>query len=126
MSPASFRITLMLLFLPHSVQAEKPTERIDPFQPLVTTRCVPSVVELPAWQLKGLIGSGERWIGWLAQPEVGWIRLASGETIPPGHWMVSQLDKSGAKLVPTAREAGCDGLPDSLLLASPFINKPEE
>ncbi|ATY92538.1 HofP DNA utilization family protein [Pectobacterium atrosepticum] len=128
MSHITFRTALMLLFVTHSVQAEKLAElaeRIDPFHPLATARCLPSAT-LPPWQLKGVIGSGDRWIGWLAQPEVGWIRLASGETIPPGNWLVSQLDKSGAKLVPTAREAGCDGLPDKLLLASPFINKPAE
>ncbi|MEQ9893424.1 HofP DNA utilization family protein [Pectobacterium aroidearum] len=125
MSLTSFRITLVLLVVSHSVQAEKTAVRIDPFQPLVTTRCLPSAA-LPSWQLKGVIGSGERWIGWLAQPETAWIRLASGETIPPGYWVVSQLDKSGAKLVPTLRDAGCDGLPDSLLLASPFISKSEE
>ncbi|WP_323636477.1 HofP DNA utilization family protein [Pectobacterium polaris] len=118
-------IALMLPFVPHSVQAEKLAERIDPFQPLAAARCLPSAT-LPPWQLKGVIGSGDRWTGWLAQQEVGWIRLTRGETIPPGNWLVSQLDKSGAKLVPTAREAGCDGLPDSLLLASPFITKPVE
>lgn len=125
MSLTSFRITLVLLFASHSVQAENTAVRSDPFQPLVTTRCLLSTA-LPPWQLKGVIGSGERWIGWLAQPEAGWIRLAIGETIPPGNWVISQLDKSGAKLVPTVRDTGCDGLPDSLLLASPFINKPEE
>ncbi|MEL4889176.1 DUF2531 family protein [Pectobacterium betavasculorum] len=123
MSHITLCIVLMLLFLPHSVQAER-AERIDPFHPLATARCLPSAT-FPPWQLKGVIGSGDRWIGWLAQPEaVGWLRLASGETIPPGNWLVSQLDKSGAKLVPTAGEAGCDGLPDKLLLASPFINRP--
>lgn len=125
MSHISIRIALMLLFVPHSVQAETLAERIDPFQPLATTRCLPSTT-LPPWQLKGVIGSGDRWIGWLAQPEVGWIKLTSGETIPPGYWLVSQLDQSGAKLVPTAHEAVCDGLPDSLLLVSPFITKPTE
>ncbi|WEF11725.1 DUF2531 family protein [Pectobacterium actinidiae] len=125
MSHISISIALMLLFVPHCVQAEKLAERFDPFQPLDAARCLASATLRP-WQLKGVIGSGDRWIGWLAQPEVGWIRLTSGETIPPGYWLVSQLDKSGAKLIPTAREAGCDGLPDSLLLVSPFINKPEE
>ncbi len=125
MSHISICIALMLLFVPHSVQAEKLAERLDPFQPLDAARCLTSATLRP-WQLKGVIGSGDRWIGWLAQPEIGWIRLTSGETIPPGYWLVSQLDKSGAKLIPTAREAGCDGLPDSLLLVSPFINKPEE
>lgn len=125
MSLALFRITLALLFVSQSVQAEKPATRIDPFQPLVITRCLPSAT-LPLWQLKGVIGSGEHWIGWLTQPETGWLRLVSGETIPPGNWVVSQLDKSGAKLVPTLRDAGCGGLPDSLQLASPFIDKPEE
>ncbi|MBA0168688.1 HofP DNA utilization family protein [Pectobacterium sp. CFBP8739] len=125
MSLTSFRITLVLLFASHSVQAENTEVRSDPFQPLVTTRCQPAAAR-PSWQLKGVIGSGERWVGWLAQPEAAWIRLASGETIPPGNWVVSQLDKSGAKLVPTLRDAGCNGLPDSLLLASPFISQPEE
>ncbi|MEQ9867018.1 HofP DNA utilization family protein [Pectobacterium aroidearum] len=125
MSHASFRLTFMLLVVAHSVQAENPAARIDPFQPLVTTRCLPSERQ-PAWQLKGVIGSGEHWVGWLAQPETGWVRLVGGETLSPGNWVVSQLDKSGATLVPTLRETGCDGLPDSLLLASPFINKPEE
>ncbi|KML64781.1 DNA utilization family protein [Pectobacterium peruviense] len=129
MSHITLRTALMLLFVTHSVQAEKlaeRAERIDPFHPLATVRCLPSAT-LPPWQLKGVIGSGERWIGWLAQPEaVGWIRLASGETIPPGNWLVSQLDKSGAKLVPMVGEAGCDGLPDEMLLASPFINKRAE
>ncbi|MGI8474411.1 HofP DNA utilization family protein [Pectobacterium brasiliense] len=125
MSHATLRITLMLLFAPHSVQAEKLAERIDPFQPLAASLCLPSAT-LPAWQLKGVIGSGDRWTGWLAQPEVGWIKLTRGETIPPGNWVVSQLDKSGAQLVPTAHEAGCDGLPDNLLLVSPFITKPAE
>lgn len=119
-----FRIALVLSFVSHSVQAEKNAERIDPFQPLSSTRCMP-LAALPLWQLKGVIGSGDRWIGWLAQPEAGWIRLVKGDTIPSGNWVVSQLDKSGAQLVPIARDAGCDGLPD-MLLASPFTNKPEE
>ncbi|BES83182.1 hypothetical protein PEC302107_01120 [Pectobacterium araliae] len=124
MSHISIRIALILLLVPHGVQAETLAERIDPFQPLAAARCLPSAT--PPWQLKGVIGSGERWVGWLTQPEVGWIKLTSGETIPPGYWLVSQLDKSGARLVLTAREAGCDGQQASLLLASPFINKPKE
>ncbi|MEQ9889067.1 DUF2531 domain-containing protein [Pectobacterium zantedeschiae] len=125
MSHITLCIVLMLLFLPHSAQAEKYVERIDPFRSLAAVRCSPTAT-LPQGQLKGVIGSGARWIGWFAQPEAGWIRLTSGETIPPGNWLVSELDKSGAKLVPTEREAGCDGLPEKLLLASPFIKRPAE
>ncbi|KHN53826.1 HofP DNA utilization family protein [Pectobacterium fontis] len=124
MSHIMLRIVLMLLLVSHRVQAEKTAERIDPFQPLSSTRCLPAAT-LPLWQLKGVIGSDNRWTGWLTQPEVGWIKLVNGETIPLGNWVVSQLDKSGVTLIPTAREAGCDGLPDALLLASPFINKPD-
>ncbi|GKW25678.1 hypothetical protein PEC311524_32720 [Pectobacterium carotovorum subsp. carotovorum] len=125
MSQMIGRIAWMLLFVLHSVQAEKTAARIDPFHPLNAARCLPSA-PLPAWRLKGVIGSGDRWIGWLTQPEAGWVRLTNGEVVPPGNWSVSQLDKSGAKLVPTARGAGCDGQQESLLLASPFINKPKE
>ncbi|ACX89791.1 DUF2531 family protein [Pectobacterium parmentieri] len=125
MSQTTCRIAWMLLFVLHSVQAEKTVARIDPFHPLNAARCLPSAT-LPAWRLKGVIGSGDRWIGWLAQAEMGWVKLTSGETIPPGNWVVSQLDKSGATLVPTLREAGCDGLPDSLLLDSPFVDRPKD
>nr|UKE85284.1 hypothetical protein KXZ65_09870 [Pectobacterium sp. PL152] len=68
-----------------------------------------------------------RTLDWLVGAARGCLDQASERRgDPPGNWVVSQLDKSGAKLVPTLRDAGCDGLPDSLLLASPFISQSEK
>ncbi|MFP9228065.1 HofP DNA utilization family protein [Pectobacterium cacticida] len=115
--------TLLWLSLSTSVQAERRAVRTDPFQPLAAPRCLTTAMQ-SAWRLKGVIGTGDRWTGWLARADAEWLKLTSGETIPPGDWLVSQLDRSGAKLVPTVRETGCDGSSEALLLVSPFINKP--
>ncbi|MEH2921835.1 DNA utilization family protein [Samsonia erythrinae] len=120
MKKTMFHILLMLLLAPHSAHAEKAVARIDPFQPVEALRCPLSKV-LPQWQLKGVIGSGDQWAGWLTLPEIGWLQLKNGAAIPPGHWLVHHVDKSGARLVPATRAEGCHGL-SAVQLPSPFIN----
>ncbi|WP_247595581.1 HofP DNA utilization family protein [Brenneria roseae] len=96
--------------------------RRDPFHPLPIAACS-QINAAQQWQMKGVIGTGEHWVGWLAQSDDQWIKLKRGEVIPPGSWQVSQLDKSGMQLTPVARTGSCDGLPAMVSLASPFINK---
>ncbi|RLM25140.1 hypothetical protein BIY29_07695 [Brenneria alni] len=94
----------------------------DPFHPVSAERCT-RVDDMQQWQLKGVIGSGERWVGWLAQSESQWQRVKEGEAIPPGSWQVSRLDKSGMRLTSIDHAAICDGMPSVVTLSSPFINK---
>ncbi|MEE3652432.1 MULTISPECIES: HofP DNA utilization family protein [unclassified Brenneria] len=95
----------------------------DPFRPVSAQRCSQRY-SLQKWQLKGVMGSGEKWVGWLTQSEGEWLKLTRGEAIPPGNWRVSHLDRSGAILTPTDQADVCDGAPADVALVSPFITKP--
>ncbi|MEE3664733.1 HofP DNA utilization family protein [Brenneria sp. g21c3] len=98
------------------------TGRRDPFQPVFAASCAQSQV-MRRWQLKGVIGVGQTWVGWLAEAENRWRRLTPGTVIPPGNWQVSHLDKSGATLTAVDRNERCDGAPAEISMASPFIKK---
>ncbi|MEC5343835.1 HofP DNA utilization family protein [Brenneria populi] len=94
----------------------------DPFQPVLAADCA-SIEVTRRWRLKGVIGSGQTWVGWLAQMENGWQRLTTGTVIPPGDWQVSRLDKSGATLTAVVRNERCAGAPAEISMASPFVKK---
>ncbi|QCR10226.1 DUF2531 family protein [Brenneria rubrifaciens] len=96
--------------------------RRDPFRAASIAVCS-QLNAAQQWQLKGMIGTGNHWTGWLAQSDDQWLKLKRGEMIPPGDWQVSQLDKSGMKLTAVARVATCEGISATVSLASPFINK---
>ncbi|WP_390253016.1 HofP DNA utilization family protein [Brenneria goodwinii] len=93
----------------------------DPFQPVSAAHCSRNRI-MQHGRLKGVIGSGKAWIGWLAQSETRWQRLTPGALIQPENWRVSRLDKSGATLAAVDETERCDGVPAEVALPSPFIN----
>ncbi|QTF10633.1 DUF2531 family protein [Brenneria izadpanahii] len=93
----------------------------DPFQPVSAVRCSQDNTT-QRWRLKGVIGSGQAWIGWLVLPEQQWRRLTPGAVIPEENWQVRRLDKSGATLAAIEGADRCDGASAEVFLASPFIN----
>nr|WP_113867469.1 HofP DNA utilization family protein [Brenneria salicis]NMN90278.1 pilus assembly protein HofP [Brenneria salicis ATCC 15712 = DSM 30166]RBP61202.1 pilus assembly protein HofP [Brenneria salicis ATCC 15712 = DSM 30166]RLM30225.1 hypothetical protein BHG07_11715 [Brenneria salicis ATCC 15712 = DSM 30166] len=94
----------------------------DPFHPSSFVVCSPLNVTRQ-WQLKGVIGAGNHWVGWLAQSDAPWLKLKQGAVIPPGRWQVSQLDSAEMQLTAVTQAGACDGAPMTVSLASPFMNK---
>ncbi|GAB7260853.1 HofP DNA utilization family protein [Dickeya ananatis] len=94
----------------------------DPFQPLSEMSCN-SGQDQQKWQLKGMVGSSSRWIAWLVQPQIGWLRVRDGDVIPPGDWQITQLDRGGATLRQTGGKVSC-GLAE-IRLGPPFHHNKE-
>ncbi|MCG8709676.1 DUF2531 family protein [Brenneria sp. 4F2] len=114
---------LLAFILPGAASTNAAIVSRDPFQPLFALRCAPSQM-MQSWRLKGVIGSGNSWVGWLAQPESRWQRLTAGTVISPGDWQVIRVDKHGAMLAAVERDKGCEGAPAEVALLSPFVNQP--
>ncbi|PXW44242.1 pilus assembly protein HofP [Erwinia sp. AG740] len=94
----------------------------DPFQPLSEMSCN-SGQDQQKWQLKGMVGSSSRWIAWLVQPQIGWLRVRDGDVIPPGDWQITQLDRGGATLRQTGGKVSC-GVAE-IRLGPPFHHNKE-
>ncbi|EHD19840.1 MULTISPECIES: HofP DNA utilization family protein [Brenneria] len=111
---------LVVITLWRAVPGEAAAVDRDPFHPLSAERCT-RMEALQQWRLKGVIGSGERWVGWLVRSESQWQRVVPDGVLPPGDWRVSRLDKSGAALTAIDDAGRCDGSPAEVSLASPFV-----
>ncbi|MCL2897731.1 HofP DNA utilization family protein [Brenneria tiliae] len=111
---------LVVITLCRAVPGEAANVDRDPFHPLSAEGCT-RMEALQQWRLKGVIGSGERWVGWLARSESQWQRVVPDGVIAPGDWRVSRLDKSGAALTAIAGAGRCDGSSAEISLPSPFV-----
>ncbi|WP_192456541.1 HofP DNA utilization family protein [Musicola keenii] len=92
------------------------TEWRDPFQPIVSRACEQE--SAASWRLKGVIGDGLRWSGWLEQPQQGWRRVRLGEVLQPEGWRVVQLGRQGGVFRPEGGDAACKN--EDVYLAAPL------
>lgn len=59
----------------------------DPFEP-VTDSC--QTAQLSLWRYRGMVQSGERWIGIMQNGEGKWHRVEQGKRLSTG-WMVNEV-----------------------------------
>ncbi|WP_173632417.1 HofP DNA utilization family protein [Paramixta manurensis] len=71
----------------------------DPFEPPRTARCQQTVPALNGWRLQGIIGNGERFLGWLRSPEGKVVVGAPGRAFPLPFWRVTQVQAFSITLI---------------------------
>lgn len=59
----------------------------DPFAPLRAS-CLTSVTSLAHWQLQGMIGRGDRYLGWLRSTQGERVAIASDRPLPFAGWRI--------------------------------------
>ena len=60
----------------------------DPFAPQQQASCLSSVASPERWQLQGMIGRGNRFLGWLRSAQGERLAIASNQPLPFADWQI--------------------------------------
>lgn len=114
--PLSLSLTQAICALPAPLDAERPGSR-DPFQPLTVTPC--NDAQAAQWRLRGVMGDGVRWVGWLATPHSSWLKVEAGDVVPQTPWRIAALNQYEIRMMKSAAASGCEAVATERVLPAP-------